>query len=82
MDGPDHGRCGPVHQPCCRDSSNVPGFDRHERLAGADIDLLDSHKPIMAAAAGLANPITGQQVAAADSTEAIGSPAQAALREQ
>jgi hypothetical protein len=50
-------------EPFTRQRRNRP--DRHERLAGADIDLLDSHKPIMAAAAALANPITGQQVAAA-----------------
>jgi len=62
-------------EPFTRQRRNRP--DRHERLAGADIDLLDSHEPIMAPAAGLAKPITGQCVAAADSTEAIGSPAHA-----
>ena len=48
-------------QPLTRERRNRP--DRHERLAWADIDLLDMHKPIMPAAAGPATPIAGRRVA-------------------
>src|SRR5690349_19798949 len=62
-------------EPFTRERRNRPG--RHERLARTDIDLLDSHKPIMAAAARLANPITSPCIAAHDITP-IESPAPAA----
>jgi hypothetical protein len=60
-------------EPFTRERRDRPG--RHERLAGADIDLLDIHKPIMAAATRSANRITTWCVAAPDSTEVIESPA-------
>ena len=54
--------------------------DRLERLAQADIDLLDIHEPIMPSGAAPSNPITGRRVrSVSDDREAIESTAHAAV---